>query len=513
MAERIEIIEGEIFSDHRGEIYSLNNFEFEDVKRAYIIHHPDKSVIRGWHAHKHERKWFYCIKGEWTLGLIKIDDWDSPSPSLIPTIINLTDKDSKLICVPAGYANCLKAKNDDAIIQVFSDVPLPEAYGDSWRYDSSLWIDWSEFQRSHTLNNIKNGKVPNPPVNIHEIYEYDIDSSEEDLDRWCEVADFVFNLAGINRPENQDEFMAGNFGFASILLDTLKKHGNKCPIMLSSSTQAILDNHYGKSKRAGELLMLEYSKATGADVLIYRFPNVFGKWCRPNYNSAVATFCHNTANDLPIRVNDRNTLLTLVYIDDLVDEMIAALSGNPHHDHDGICNVPVSHKVTLGEIVDLLDEFKKYDHNLGVPDLTPGSFSKKLYTTYLSYLPKNKIAYDLKMNCDSRGSFTEIIRSASAGQISVNISKPGIIKGQHWHHSKNEKFIVVKGHGLIQLRQLESDNIIDFEVNGEQLKVIQMLPGYTHNIINLSDSEDLITIIWCDENFNPKKPDTFFEPV
>ncbi len=363
------------------------------------------------------------------------------------------------------------------------------------------------------LNNIKNGKVPNPPVNIHEIYEYDIDSSEEDLDRWCEVADFVFNLAGINRPENQDEFMAGNFGFASILLDTLKKHGNKCPIMLSSSTQAILDNHYGKSKRAGELLMLEYSKATGADVLIYRFPNVFGKCCRPNYNSAVATFCHNTANDLPIRVNDRNTLLTLVYIDDLVDEMIAALSGNPHHDHDGICNVPVSHKVTLGEIVDLLDEFKKYDHNLGVPDLTPGSFSKKLYATYLSYLPKNKIAYDLKMNCDSRGSFTEIIRSASAGQISVNISKPGIIKGQHWHHSKNEKFIVVKGHGLIQLRQLESDNIIDFEVNGEQLKVIQMLPGYTHNIINLSDSEDLITIIWCDENFNPKKPDTFFEPV
>ncbi len=363
------------------------------------------------------------------------------------------------------------------------------------------------------LKNIRDGKVPDPVISVSDVFEYDVDSSSGDLDRWCGEADFVFNLAGVNRPENPADFMTGNFGFASILLENLKRHGNKCPVMLSSSTQALLDNPYGESKRAGEKLFCDYSAKTGAGTLIYRFPNIFGKWCRPNYNSVIATFCHNIANDLPITVNNCDTLLTLVYIDDLVDEMIAAISGNPHIDNDGFCEVPVSHKVTLGQIVDLLHEFRKYSISLGVPDLIPGSFQKKLYATYLSYLPKDKIAYDLRMNCDQRGSFTEIIRSASAGQISINVSKPGITKGQHWHNSKNEKFIVVKGHGLIRLRKLGSDDVIDFEVSGERLKVIQMLPGYTHNIINLSDSEELFTLIWCDETFNPKKPDTFFEPV
>jgi len=306
--------------------------------------------------------------------------------------------------------------------------------------------------------------------------------------------------------------MEGNFGFASTLLDTLRKHGNACPVMISSSTQAALDNPYGESKRAGEQLMRDYSAETGARVLIYRFPNLFGKWCRPNYNSAVATFCNNIANDLPIQVNNRATELTLLYIDDLVEEMILALQGREHREGD-FCVVPVTHRATLGEIVDALHRFREMPRTLGVPDLTPGGFEKKLYSTYLSYLPKEKMIYDLKMNCDARGSFTEIVRTASSGQFSVNISKPGITKGQHWHHTKNEKFVVVKGHGLIQLRKIGTDEVLDFEVAGDRIQVVEMIPGYTHNIINLSDTEDLVTLMWCNEAFDPERPDTFSEQV
>lgn len=379
------------------------------------------------------------------------------------------------------------------------------------------------------LNNIKEGKAKNYPVEIEEVFEYDIDSSSEDLDRYCKEADFVFNLAGVNRPENPEDFKKGNFGFASTLLDTLKKHDNKCPVMLSSSIQATLigryaGHPYGESKKAGEELFFEYANETGAKVLVYRFPNLFGKWCRPNYNSAVATFCNNVANNLPIQVNDPSVELELLYIDDLVEEMILTLQGKEHHcEFDGIetvmtddgryCAVPISHKVTLGEIVKMLDKFRKMPETLGVPDLTPNGFEKKLYSTYLSYLPKENMIYDLKMNTDNRGSFTEIIRTANAGQMSVNISKPGITKGQHWHHTKNEKFVVVKGHGLIQLRKEGSEDVINFEVSGDKIQVVEMIPGYTHNIINLSDTDDLVTLMWCNEPFDPSHPDTFFDPV
>ena len=379
------------------------------------------------------------------------------------------------------------------------------------------------------LKNIREGKARNYPHTVDEVFEYDIDSSPEELDRYCREADFVFNLAGVNRPKDNAEFMSGNFGFASTLLDTLRKHGNTCPVMLSSSIQATLigrygQSDYGKSKLAGEELFFDYGKETGAKVLVYRFPNLFGKWCRPNYNSAVATFCNNIANDLPIQVNDPSVELELLYIDDLVEEMIDALQGKEHHcEFDGVntvltdggryCAVPVTHKVTLGEIVDLLNSFKEMPHTLGVPNLTPGSFSKKLYSTYLSYFPKEKMCYDLKMNRDQRGSFTEIIRTGDAGQFSVNISKPGITKGEHWHHTKNEKFVVVKGHGLIQLRKIGCDEILNFEVSGDKIQVVEMIPGYTHNIINLSDTDDLVTFMWCNEPFDPNHPDTFFEKV
>lgn len=362
------------------------------------------------------------------------------------------------------------------------------------------------------LCNIRDGKARNYPVEIEEVFEYDRDSSAEELDRYCVEADFVFNLAGVNRPLDAREFMEGNFGFASTLLDALRRHGNACPVMISSSTQAALDNPYGESKRAGEQLMREYAVETGSRVLIYRFPNLFGKWCRPNYNSAVATFCHNIANDLPIQVNNPATELTLLYIDDLVEEMILALQGREHREGD-FCVVPVTHRATLGEIVDALHRFREMPRTLGVPDLTPGSFEKKLYSTYLSYLPRERMIYDLKMNCDDRGSFTEIVRTASSGQFSVNISRPGITKGEHWHHTKNEKFVVVKGHGLIQLRKIDSDEVINFEVSGDSLQVVEMIPGYTHNIINLSDTDDLVTFMWCNEAFDSSRPDTFAEQV
>lgn len=366
-------------------------------------------------------------------------------------------------------------------------------------------------------------------INIGEIYEYDIDSTPEQLDNYCRKADFVFNLAGVNRPQNPEEFMQGNFGFASTLLDTLNKYGNNCPVMLSSSIQATLvgryaDGDYGKSKKAGEELFFEYGANSGAKVLVYRFPNLFGKWCRPNYNSAVATFCNNIANDLPITVNDRSTQLELLYIDDLVDEMVAALKGEEHHcEFDGVdtvlredgryCAAPITHKVTLGEIVDLLELFNKQPSTLVVPEIPNGSFAKKLYSTYLSYLPKEKTSFKLKMNIDARGSFTELLRSEKCGQVSVNISKPGITKGEHWHNTKWEFFIVVSGHGLIQERKIGSDEIIEFEVSGENIEAIHMLPGYTHNIINLSDTEDLVTVMWANESFDPAHPDTFFEKV
>ena len=396
------------------------------------------------------------------------------------------------------------------------------------------------------LNNIKEGKcvIPGLTGNLEAVYEYDIDSTVEDLDRYCSDCDFVFNLAGVNRPQTPEEFMQGNFGFASLLLDTLKKHGNTCPVMISSSIQATLagrfgNSEYGRSKKAGEELMFEYGKETGAKVLVYRFPNLFGKWCRPNYNSAVATFCHNIANDLPIQVNDRSVEMELLYIDDLVDEMIAALQGNEHRcAYDGIdvvpvipgstssvipgstgdltgryCYCPVTHKTTLGEIVDLIYSFAEQPKTLMIPEIPENSFAKKLYSTYLSYLPKEKVSFPLKMNVDARGSFTELVHTLNCGQVSINISKPGITKGQHWHNTKWEFFIVVSGHGLIQQRRVGSDEILNFEVSGDKIEAVHMLPGYTHNIINLSDTENLVTVMYCNEIFNPNKPDTYFEPV
>ena len=362
------------------------------------------------------------------------------------------------------------------------------------------------------LHNIQSGKAKNYGVfSDMQVFEYDVDSDPCELDVYCKRADFVFNLAGVNRPKDQAEFMQGNFGFASALLDTLKKYNNSCPVMISSSTQAALDNPYGESKRAGENLLFDYARETGARVLVYRFPNVFGKWCRPNYNSAVATFCNNIAHNLPIQVNDPSVMLHLVYVDDVVDELIAALSGNEHREGD-YCVVPIVHTVTLGKIVDLLYSFREMSGNLQVPDLGD-PFTKKLYSTYLSYFPKDKFSYPLKMNVDSRGSFTEIIRTPDRGQFSVNISKPGITKGQHWHHTKNEKFVVVSGHGLIQLRKIGTDEVLNYEVNGDKIEVVEMIPGYTHNIINLSDTEDLVTFMWCNECFDSARPDTFFEEV
>lgn len=380
------------------------------------------------------------------------------------------------------------------------------------------------------LNNIKDGKAKfYGDIVIDDVFEYDIDSTLDELDKYCSKADFVFNLAGVNRPQNPEEFMQGNFGFASTLLDTLRRHNNTCPVMLSSSIQATLagrfgTSEYGKSKKAGEELFFDYAKATGARVLVYRFPNLFGKWCRPNYNSAVATFCNNIANDLPITVNDPTTELELLYIDDLVDEMIATLRGEEHHcEFEGVetiltsqgryCAVPVTHKVTLGEIVNLLEEFRAQPQTLIIPNIPDGSFAKKLYSTYLSYLPKEKVAFPLKMNIDDRGSFTELLRTRNNGQVSINISKPGITKGQHWHNTKWEFFMVVAGHGLIQMRRVDSEEILNFEVSGDKIEAVHMLPGYTHNIINLSDTEDLVTVMWCNECFDPNRPDTYFLPV
>ena len=368
-----------------------------------------------------------------------------------------------------------------------------------------------------------------PGLTVGELYLYDIDSDPALLETACQKADFVFNLAGVNRPKEQSEFMQGNFGFASTLLETLKRHGNTCPVMLSSSIQATLigrygNSDYGKSKLAGEKLFFDYAADTGTKVLVYRFPNLFGKWCRPNYNSAVATFCHNMANDLPITVNDRATELELLYIDDLVSELLDALEGREHHcEFDGLntvlcpegkfCGAPVTHHVTLGEIVDLLAAFKAQPETLLMPEIPTGSFAKKLYSTYLSYLPREKVAFPLKMNVDDRGSFTELLKTAGCGQFSVNISKPGITKGQHWHQSKWEIFIVVSGHGLIQERRIGTEEVLNFEVSGEKIEAVHMLPGYTHNIINLSDSEPLVTLMWANEPFDPNHPDTFGETV
>ena len=381
-----------------------------------------------------------------------------------------------------------------------------------------------------TLYNIRDGKDrTRPELKIDEVYEYDIDTDPKMLDEWCRKCDFVFNLAGVNRPKETSEFMEGNFGFASTLLDTLKKHGNKCPVMLSSSQQASLtgrfgNSEYGRSKKAGEELFLKYQEETGAKVLVYRFPNLFGKWCRPNYNSAVATFCNNIANDLPIQVNDPNVELELLYIDDLVNEMILALCGHEHRcEFDGLnvvvkedgryCAAPFTHKVTLGRIVELLHKFAEQPKTLMIPEIPKYSFEKKLYSTYLSYLPKEKVAFPLKMNVDDRGSFTELVHTLNCGQVSINISKPGITKGQHWHNTKWEFFIVVAGHGLIQERKIGSDEVIEFEVSGDNIQCVHMLPGYTHNIINLSETENLVTVMYCNEIFNPNKPDTYFEPV
>lgn len=380
------------------------------------------------------------------------------------------------------------------------------------------------------LMNIKENKDrTRPNITIDEIFEYDLDTPPALLDEYCAKADFVFNLAGVNRPKEQSEFMAGNFGFASTLLDTLKKHGNTCPVMLASSIQATRigrykDSDYGKSKLAGEQLFFDYAAETGAEVLVYRFPNLFGKWCRPNYNSAVATFCHNMANDLPITVSDPAIELELLYIDDLVFEMLDALEGGEHRcEFDGLiavpcdtgrfCAVPATYRVTLGEIVTLLESFKAQPQTLVMPEIPAGSFAKKLYSTYLSYLPPQKIAFPLKRNVDARGSFTELMKTTSCGQFSVNSSKPGITKGQHWHHSKWELFIVVSGHGLIQQRRIGSDEVLRFEVSGERIEAVHMLPGYTHNIINLSDTEPLVTLMWANEPFDPTHPDTFSEPV
>ena len=376
------------------------------------------------------------------------------------------------------------------------------------------------------LNNIKDGKDrTHAGLTIEDVYEYDLDSTPEQLDAWCKECDFVFNLAGVNRPKDQKEFLKGNFAFASALLDTLKKYGNNCPVMLSSSQQASLtgrfgNSEYGRSKKAGEDLFLDYAKETGAKVLVYRFSNLFGKWCHPNYNSAVATFCNNIANDLPIQVNDPAVELELLYIDDLVAEMIDALMDNEHHcEFEGLgvvpeplgkyCYCPITHKATLGEIVDLLHQFAEQPQTLMIPEIPFNSFAKKLYSTYLSYLPKEKVAFPLKMNKDDRGSFTELLHALNCGQVSINISKPGITKGQHWHNTKWEFFIVVSGHGLIQERKLGTDEIIEFEVTGDNIQCIHMLPGYTHNIINLSETENLVTVMYCNEIFDPSHPDTF----
>ena len=383
---------------------------------------------------------------------------------------------------------------------------------------------------SEALKTVRDGKDrTRPDLKIDEIFLYDIDSTPEELDRFCQKADFVFNLAGVNRPVNAQEFYEGNRDFAQTLLNKLKEHKNTCPVMLSSSIQATLlgryaGSDYGKSKKAGEDLFFEYGQEVGAKVLVYRFPNVFGKWCRPDYNSAVATFCNNIAKDLPVQVNDRSTLLELVYIDDIITEMLDALEDKEHHcEFDGVdtvlcekgrfCAVPVTHKVTLGEIVDTLDSFKAQPQSLFMPEIPEGSFAKKLYSTYLSYLPKEKISFPLKMNTDNRGSFTELLKTEKCGQFSVNISKPGITKGQHWHHSKWEFFIVVSGKGLIQMRKIGSDEVLDFYVSGEKIQAVHMLPGYTHNIINLSETENLVTLMWANESFDPNHPDTFFEVV
>lgn len=380
------------------------------------------------------------------------------------------------------------------------------------------------------LKNIRDGKARcYGDLCITEIYEYDIDSTAEELERYCKDCDFVFNLAGVNRPQNMEDFMRGNFGFASTLLDTLKKHGNKCPVMLSSSAQASLtgrfgNSEYGRSKKAGEDLFLKYGEENGVRMLVYRFPNLYGKWCRPNYNSAVATFCNNIANDLPITVNDPTVELELLYIDDLVNEMILALKGEEHRcefngldvipDNNGrYCYCPVTHKATLGEIVDLLHTFANLSSSLMIPEIPEDSFAKRLFSTYLSYLPKEKAIFDLKMNTDNRGSFTELVHTLNCGQVSINISKPGITKGQHWHNSKWEQFIVVSGHGLIQMRKEGTDEIINYEVSGDKIQSVIMLPGYTHNIINLSDTEDLVTVMYCNEIFDANKPDTYFDPV
>ncbi|MBR1543690.1 MAG: NAD-dependent epimerase/dehydratase family protein [Muribaculaceae bacterium] len=383
------------------------------------------------------------------------------------------------------------------------------------------------------LNCVKEGKDRSrkglDSESIGEVMEYDIDTDPALLDEFCAKADFVFNLAGVNRPKDPAEFMQGNFGFASRLLDTLKAHTNNCPVMISSSIQATLEgryagSEYGKSKKAGEELFFDYGRECGAKVLEYRFPNLFGKWCRPNYNSAVATFCNNIANDLPIQVNDRATELELLYIDDLVDEMMAALVGEEHHcEFSGVdtvlrpdgryCAAPVTHHVTLGEIVDLLESFSAQPRTLLMPEIPNGSFAKKLYSTYLSYLPKEKVSFPLKMNVDARGSFTELIKTAKCGQVSVNISKPGITKGEHWHNTKWEFFIVVAGHGLIQLRKIGSDEVLNYEVSGDKIEAVHMLPGYTHNIINLSETENLVTVMWANEQFDPSHPDTFGEKV
>ena len=361
------------------------------------------------------------------------------------------------------------------------------------------------------LVNIRDGKARNYGVSVEEIYEYDVDSSLENLDLWCAKADFVFNLAGVNRPKEQDEFMKGNFGFASLLLNLLRKHNNTCPVMISSSIQAEFSNPYGLSKRAGEDLMINYSAETGVKVLVYRFPNVFGKWCRPNYNSAVATFCHNIANGLPIKIHDPDVIMQLVYIDDVVDELISALASEEHIDGK-YCYVPMVYSIRLGDIVDKLYSFSRDRDSLNVPDVGD-SFTKKLLSTYQSYLPTEKFKYSLKENIDCRGRFTEIFRTVDCGQFSVNVSKPGITKGQHWHNTKYEKFLVVSGHGLIQLRKINTDEIIEFEVSGERMEVVEMIPGYTHNITNLSDTQDLVTFMWCNECFDPNRPDTYFEKV
>ena len=382
------------------------------------------------------------------------------------------------------------------------------------------------------LKNIQSGKARYyEDLKIEQIFEYDIDSTSDEFDHYCKNADFVFNLAGVNRPKETSEFMKGNFGFASMLLDTLKKYTNTCPVMLSSSVQASLlgrfgNSEYGRSKKAGEELFFDYGNKSGAKVLVYRFPNLFGKWCKPNYNSVVATFCNNIANDLPIQVNDPSVELELLYIDDLVEEMILALKGEEHRcNYDGLevinchtlagryCYCPVTNKISLGEIVDLLYKFHDQPQTLMIPEIPNNSFAKKLYSTYLSYLPKEKVAFPLKMNIDNRGSFTELLHTGKCGQVSINISKPGITKGQHWHHTKWEFFIVVAGHGLIQERRVDSDEIIEFEVSGEKIEAVHMLPGYTHNIINLSNTEDLVTVMYCNEVFDPNRPDTFGEIV